>query len=52
MLEIASEASDFNKMGISWKEGKTTHILKEEKLCFQINHSYLLDNVLELIFTN
>lgn len=49
MLEIASKASDFNETGIRWKEGKTTHILKEEKLCFQVNHSFLLENILELI---
>jgi hypothetical protein len=24
---------------------------KKEKLCFQVNHSFLLENVLELIFT-
>ena len=51
MLEIASKASDFNEEGIQWKEGKTTHILKDEKLCFQINHSFLLENILELVFT-
>jgi hypothetical protein len=52
MLEIASKASDFNEEGIQWKEGKTTHTLKDEKLCFQINHSFLLENVLELVFTS
>jgi hypothetical protein len=51
MLEIASKASDFNEVGIQWRDGKTTHILKEEKLCFQVNHSFLLENVLELVFT-
>ncbi len=52
MLEIASKASDFNEEGIQWKEGKTTHTLKEEKLCFQINHSFLLENILEVVFTH
>ena len=51
MLDIASKASNFNEAGIQWKEGKTTHILKEEKLCFQVNHSFLLENILELVFT-
>jgi hypothetical protein len=52
MFEIASQASDFKEEGIQWKEGKTTHMLKEEKLCFQVNHSFLLDTVLELVFTS
>jgi len=51
MLEIASKASDFNETGIQWKEGKTIHTLKDEKLCFQVNHSFLLENILELVFT-
>lgn len=52
MLEIASKASDFNEAGIRWKEGKTIHTLKDEKLCFQVNHSFLLENILELVFTS
>ena len=52
MLEIASTASDLKEEGIQWKEGKTTHILKEEKLCFQVNHSFLLESILEIIFTS
>ncbi|HEU5382674.1 MAG TPA: vWA domain-containing protein [Ktedonobacteraceae bacterium] len=51
MFEIASQASDFREEGIPWKEGKATHVLKEEKLCFQVNHSFLLENILELVFT-
>jgi len=51
LFEIASQASDFREEGIPWKEGKTTHVLKEEKLCFQVNHSFLLENILELVFT-
>jgi hypothetical protein len=51
MLEIASKASDFNEAGIQWKEGKTTNMLKDEKLCFQVNHSFVLENILELVFT-
>lgn len=51
LFEIASQASDLREEGIPWKEGKTTHVLKEEKLCFQVNHSFLLENILELVFT-
>ncbi|HEY1354317.1 MAG TPA: vWA domain-containing protein [Ktedonobacteraceae bacterium] len=51
MIDIASCARDFNEAGIQWKERKTIHTLKDEKLCFQVNHSFLLENILELIFT-
>ncbi len=35
----------------SGKKEKITQSLKDEKLCFQINHSLLLENILELVFT-
>jgi hypothetical protein len=50
MLEIASKASDLSDEGIQWKEISNNQHLVDEKLCFQINHSSVLEDVLEAVF--
>jgi hypothetical protein len=50
MLEIASKASDLRNEGIQWKEMNNSQHLVDEKLCFQINHSSVLEDVLETVF--
>jgi hypothetical protein len=50
MVEIASEASDIEDMRLRWQSEHPFPTLIDKKLCFQINHSYLLDDVIGYIF--
>lgn len=50
MLEIASEASEQGKQEIKWKDRESKYALTDEKLCFQINQSSILEDVIETVF--
>ncbi|HYT40975.1 MAG TPA: vWA domain-containing protein [Methylomirabilota bacterium] len=50
MVEIASEASDLEDMKSRWQGEQPFPTLIDKKLCFQVNHSYLLDDVIAYIF--
>lgn len=50
MVEIASSASSQEHAGISWKEKNNVYPVTDEKLCFQINHASILEDVLETVF--
>jgi hypothetical protein len=50
MVEIASEVSDLEDMKLHWQSEHPFPTLIDKKLCFQVNHSYLLDDVIAYIF--
>lgn len=50
MVEIASEVSDLQEKKKFWRSEHPFPTLIDKKLCFQINHSYLLDDVIAYIF--
>jgi len=50
MVEIASEASDIEDMKSRWQSEHPFPTLIDKKLCFQVNHSYLLDDIIAYIF--
>lgn len=50
MVEIASEVSDLEDMKLRWQSEHSFPTLIDKKLCFQVNHSYLLDDVIAYIF--
>ncbi len=50
MVEIASEVSDLEDMKKLWRSEHPFPTLIDKKLCFQINRSYLLDDVIAYIF--
>ena len=50
MVEIASEVSDLEDMKKLWRSENPFPTIIDKKLCFQINHSYLLDDVIAYIF--
>ncbi len=50
MSEIASQASEMSNIGLQWEETNSNQRLEDEKLCFQINHSSVLEDVLEAVF--
>ena len=50
MVEIASEASDLEDMKLRWQSEHPFPTTIDKKLCFQVNHSYLLDDIIAYIF--
>jgi len=50
MVEIASEVADLEDMKLHWQSEHPFPTLIDKKLCFQVNHSYLLDDVIAFIF--
>lgn len=50
MVEIASEVSDLEDMKLRWQSEHPFPTLIDKKLCFQVNHSYLLDDIIANIF--
>ncbi len=52
MIEIASSASEQENDKWNWSNQRKVQTLSNEKLCIQINHSVILDDVLEIVFGN
>ncbi len=50
MLEIASDVLENRNAEDSRNEKHLTHALTGKKLCYQINHSDILDDVIENVF--
>lgn len=50
MVEIASEAPQQDDVGTNSEREHVIPTLTDKKLCYQINHSRILEDVLDYIF--